>query len=180
MRSSRQMLHLKTVTDFGSLRPLLVQPSSRSSSSDDKLQVAKTLGATRLINYRKTPDWSAEVLSDYEWCRCGSCGRCRGRRLGRAYSQSHPLRWCHRFSRTVVRRPDPRRSISSKTCFSEQRPCMACWALGVRRWQLRRQHSWRSIISIRRSPEVFDFEQMEKALDATRKLSEPGKVVVRV
>ncbi|WP_201788516.1 zinc-dependent alcohol dehydrogenase family protein [Rathayibacter sp. VKM Ac-2630] len=33
-----------------------------TSSSDEKLAVAKDLGATDLINYRTTPDWAAEVL----------------------------------------------------------------------------------------------------------------------
>ncbi|EMC91324.1 hypothetical protein BAUCODRAFT_571065 [Baudoinia panamericana UAMH 10762] len=33
-----------------------------TSSSDGKLAVAKNLGATHLINYRTTPDWSSTVL----------------------------------------------------------------------------------------------------------------------
>lgn len=33
-----------------------------TSSSDEKLEVARKLGAKHLINYRKTPDWSAEAL----------------------------------------------------------------------------------------------------------------------
>lgn len=33
-----------------------------TSSSDDKLDVAKKLGATHLINYNRTPDWASEVL----------------------------------------------------------------------------------------------------------------------
>ncbi|KZT69739.1 NAD(P)-binding protein [Daedalea quercina L-15889] len=33
-----------------------------TSSSDNKLAVAKKLGAARLINYNKTPDWEKEVL----------------------------------------------------------------------------------------------------------------------
>ena len=33
-----------------------------TSSSDEKLQIAKKLGATHLINYRKNPDWASEVL----------------------------------------------------------------------------------------------------------------------
>lgn len=33
-----------------------------TSSSDDKLQVAKKLGARHLINYKKTPDWDKEIL----------------------------------------------------------------------------------------------------------------------
>ena len=33
-----------------------------TSSSDEKLEVAKKLGATHLINYRKTPEWATEVL----------------------------------------------------------------------------------------------------------------------
>jgi len=33
-----------------------------TSSSDDKLAVAKELGATDLINYRTTPDWAGRVL----------------------------------------------------------------------------------------------------------------------
>ena len=34
-----------------------------TSSSDDKLEIAKKLGATHVINYKKTPDWEKEVLS---------------------------------------------------------------------------------------------------------------------
>lgn len=33
-----------------------------TSSSDDKLEIARKLGATHLINYRKTPKWEDEVL----------------------------------------------------------------------------------------------------------------------
>ena len=33
-----------------------------TSSTDEKLQVAKQLGASDLINYKTTPDWAAEVL----------------------------------------------------------------------------------------------------------------------
>jgi len=33
-----------------------------TSSSDNKLAVAKKLGATHLINYKTTPDWEQEVL----------------------------------------------------------------------------------------------------------------------
>jgi NADPH:quinone reductase-like Zn-dependent oxidoreductase len=33
-----------------------------TSSTDEKLQVAKQLGASALINYKTTPDWAAEVL----------------------------------------------------------------------------------------------------------------------
>jgi NADPH:quinone reductase-like Zn-dependent oxidoreductase len=33
-----------------------------TSSSDEKLEIARSLGATHLINYKKTPEWGAEVL----------------------------------------------------------------------------------------------------------------------
>ncbi|TVY78512.1 Zinc-type alcohol dehydrogenase-like protein [Lachnellula suecica] len=33
-----------------------------TSSTDEKLQIAKQLGASELINYKKTPDWADEVL----------------------------------------------------------------------------------------------------------------------
>ena len=33
-----------------------------SSSSDEKLEVAKKLGATHLINYRNNPDWEDTVI----------------------------------------------------------------------------------------------------------------------
>lgn len=33
-----------------------------TSSSDDKLELARKLGATHTINYRKTPDWSSKAL----------------------------------------------------------------------------------------------------------------------
>lgn len=33
-----------------------------TSSSDEKLKIAKKLGAKHLINYKKTPDWEKEVL----------------------------------------------------------------------------------------------------------------------
>lgn len=33
-----------------------------TSSSDEKLENAKLLGATHVVNYRKTPDWAAEVM----------------------------------------------------------------------------------------------------------------------
>ena len=32
-----------------------------TSSSDEKLEIAKKLGATHTINYKKTPDWEKEV-----------------------------------------------------------------------------------------------------------------------
>jgi NADPH:quinone reductase-like Zn-dependent oxidoreductase len=33
-----------------------------TSSTDEKLQIARTLGASELINYKTTPDWADEVL----------------------------------------------------------------------------------------------------------------------
>ena len=33
-----------------------------TSSSDNKLAVAKKLGAKHVVNYKKTPDWEQEVL----------------------------------------------------------------------------------------------------------------------
>ncbi|KAJ9606674.1 hypothetical protein H2200_008682 [Cladophialophora chaetospira] len=33
-----------------------------TSSADEKLETAKKLGATHVVNYRKTPEWSEEVL----------------------------------------------------------------------------------------------------------------------
>lgn len=33
-----------------------------TSSTDEKLQIAKNLGASELINYKATPDWAGEVL----------------------------------------------------------------------------------------------------------------------
>lgn len=33
-----------------------------TSSSDDKLEIAKKLGADHLVNYNKTPEWHEEVL----------------------------------------------------------------------------------------------------------------------
>lgn len=33
-----------------------------TSSSDEKLEVAKKLGARHVINYKKTPEWEKEVL----------------------------------------------------------------------------------------------------------------------
>ncbi|EKG13198.1 Alcohol dehydrogenase superfamily zinc-containing [Macrophomina phaseolina MS6] len=33
-----------------------------TSSTDAKLEIAKTLGATHVVNYRKTPGWADEVL----------------------------------------------------------------------------------------------------------------------
>lgn len=33
-----------------------------TSSTDKKLQIAKQLGASELINYQKTPNWADEVL----------------------------------------------------------------------------------------------------------------------
>lgn len=33
-----------------------------TSSSDEKLELARKLGATHLINYRKNPDWSKKAL----------------------------------------------------------------------------------------------------------------------
>ena len=33
-----------------------------TSSSDEKLEVAKRLGAAHVINYKETPDWDKEVL----------------------------------------------------------------------------------------------------------------------
>lgn len=33
-----------------------------TSSSDDKLEIAKKLGASHVINYKKTPDWEKEIM----------------------------------------------------------------------------------------------------------------------
>ena len=39
-----------------------------TSSSDDKLAVAKKLGAHHLVNYNKNPDWDKEVLKIVRNC----------------------------------------------------------------------------------------------------------------
>lgn len=39
-----------------------------TSSSDEKLETARKLGAQHLINYVTTPDWDAEVLRIVRWC----------------------------------------------------------------------------------------------------------------
>lgn len=47
-----------------------------TSSSDEKLKVAKALGATHTINYKTTPNWDEEALKIVRW---GSvCGHGRG------------------------------------------------------------------------------------------------------
>lgn len=33
-----------------------------TSSSDEKLKLAKSMGATYTINYKRTPDWDAEAM----------------------------------------------------------------------------------------------------------------------
>jgi NADPH:quinone reductase-like Zn-dependent oxidoreductase len=40
------------------------------SSSDEKLTIAKKLGATHTINYKTTPEWDVEVMKIARILRC--------------------------------------------------------------------------------------------------------------
>ena len=66
MRTSLSYLNPHLTSPSGSFGLQLAAASGANviatSSSDDKLEIAKKLGATHVINYKKTPDWDKEVL----------------------------------------------------------------------------------------------------------------------
>lgn len=85
-----------------------------TSSSDDKLAIARQLGAKHTINYRTTPDWEKEVmkivrvLSPSASCRALTC--VRGRPAGAA-------------STTSSRSAGPARSSSRSTASAWRAGC---------------------------------------------------------
>lgn len=56
------MLLTRPVTHFCQIAAAAGATVISTSSSDEKLEIARKLGATHTINYRKTPDWSSKVL----------------------------------------------------------------------------------------------------------------------
>lgn len=78
-----------------------------TSSSDEKLKLAKSLGAAHTINYKKTPNWAEEVLKIVRPSRphCKenmlTCLTTDQRPGSRPYSRSrrtghdHPVRECY-------------------------------------------------------------------------------------
>ncbi|KAK3072659.1 hypothetical protein LTR53_006398 [Teratosphaeriaceae sp. CCFEE 6253] len=150
-----------------------------TSSSDDKLQIAKKLGATHLINYRKTPDWSAEVLKATNGLGVDLVADVVG-----ADSIEQTIK-ATRFGGAIallgLLSADPTRKVDiiqdllfgAKTLRGQLGAGTRDQAIATSAF-MEKHHLHPQIA------QVFDFEQAKEALEATRKLSQPGKIVMRV
>ncbi|KAK5123865.1 hypothetical protein LTR85_002061 [Meristemomyces frigidus] len=150
-----------------------------TSSSDEKLKVAQKLGAKHLINYRKTPKWEDEVLKATDGKGVDIVVDVVG-----AGSIEQTLK-ATRFGGAVVLvgllcdDPDQKVNIMQDILYGAK---TLEGHLGASNKEMAdefagfiEKHDLHPEIAL-----VFDFEDADKALEAARTLSAPGKVVVRV
>ncbi|KAI6897904.1 hypothetical protein KC318_g6316 [Hortaea werneckii] len=150
-----------------------------TSSSDEKLAVAKSLGAKHLINYRNTPEWGSEVLKV-----TGDKGVDIVVDVVGAGSIEQSIK-ATRYGGAVVsvgilsEDPSMKVDIMSDVLFGAKtlqgqlgagsRDHLAELVRFVEKHQLHPQIA-----------QTFDFEEADKALQALVELAAPGKVVVRI
>ncbi|KAI7337095.1 hypothetical protein KC315_g2506 [Hortaea werneckii] len=150
-----------------------------TSSSDEKLGVAKRLGAKHLVNYRKTPDWGPEVLKG-----TGGKGVDIVVDVVGAGSIEQSIK-VTRYGGAVVSvgllSEDPNLKVDimpdvlfgAKTLQGQlgagSRDHLAELARFMEKHQLHPQIA-----------QTFDFEEADKALQALVELAAPGKIVVRI
>ncbi|TKA76183.1 hypothetical protein B0A55_03087 [Friedmanniomyces simplex] len=168
--------------DGGGGHPLTIPDATvvAASPSDEKLQIAKQLGAKYPINYRKTPDWSADLLKATDIVGVDLLLDVVG-----ADSIEQAVK-ATRFGGGVVTllgllSEDPTKKVDimqdllfgAKTMRGQlgagnremADELLAC----LEKHQVHPQIAG-----------VFEFDQADKALEATVKLAKPGKIVMRV
>ncbi|KAK5173691.1 uncharacterized protein LTR77_002372 [Saxophila tyrrhenica] len=149
-----------------------------TSSSDEKLEFAKKLGATHLINYRKHPDWDKEVLSVTDGkgvdlvCDVVGAGSIEKTikatafggfvsvmgMLGEDFAKPVDIMTDLLFGAKTLQ---GQLGASSREVFEEMSAFME-------------KHDLHPPVA-----QVFEFEQAEEALKALTTLTVPGKIVVR-
>ncbi|KAK3710293.1 hypothetical protein LTR37_010359 [Vermiconidia calcicola] len=149
-----------------------------TSSSDEKLQVARKLGATHLVNYRTTTDWAAKVLEV-----TGGHGADLVVDVVGAQSIEQTLK-CTAFAGVVcvvgMLSEDPAMPVNvmAELLFGGK---TLRGQLGAGSRQMAEELSAFMARHDLHPPvaEVFDFEKAPEALEALTKLSAPGKIVLR-
>lgn len=150
-----------------------------TSSSDNKLEVAKKLGAKHLINYRNGPDWSAEVLKATEGKGVdivvdvvgpsSIVQTLQATRFGGAVVSVGMLSENPGLEVNIM----PGILYGAKTLVGQLGAGSKEVAEGLGRFM--EKHQLHPQIA-----QVFEFEQADEALEALVNLTAPGKVVVRV
>lgn len=156
-----------------------------TSSSDEKLSKAKTLGATHLINYRTKPDWAAEAKR-----LTGGHGVDHIIEVGGTLTlqQSFDAIALHGLIHCIghITNPDPvgagKELRGPDAAFlTLDRVCIVRGVVVGSREQLQdmldcfQAHSIRPVID-----RVFDFEQTRQAYEYLWSSNHTGKVVIRV
>ncbi|KXT09365.1 hypothetical protein AC579_3827 [Pseudocercospora musae] len=149
-----------------------------TSSSDDKLQVAKKLGAKHLINYRKTPNWGNEVLKVTNGkgvdIVADVVGAASIEQAIRATRQAGLIRLLGMLGNS-----DEAVGITNSLLFGAKtlQPVLGAGSreLSQELADFLCEHQIHPPIAA-----TFEFEQADKALEALKTLSVPGKIVVKI
>ncbi|KAK0261752.1 hypothetical protein LTR91_011309 [Friedmanniomyces endolithicus] len=150
-----------------------------TSSSDEKLQVAKKLGAKHLINYIKTPDWSAEVLKATNGVGVDLVLDVVG--AGSIEQTIKATRFGGFITILGLLTDEPTKKVDVVQDLLYGCKTMRGHLgagnkeMGEELSVFMEKHQLHPPIA-----ELFEFEEAEKALKASKKLAKPGKIVVRV
>jgi len=144
-----------------------------------KLQIAKKLGAKHLINYIKTPDWSAEVLKATNGVGVDLVLDVVG--AGSIEQTIKATRFGGFITILGLLTDEPTKKVDvvqdllygSKTMRGQLGAGNK--EMGEELSAFMEKHQLHPPIA-----ELFEFEEAEKALKASKKLAKPGKIVVRV
>jgi NADPH:quinone reductase-like Zn-dependent oxidoreductase len=150
-----------------------------TSSTDEKLQVARKLGAKHLINYRKTPNQADEILKFTD-------GKGVDLVVDVVGSQTiEQMVKATRYAGAIVilglLSEDPNLKVNiMQDILYGNKSITGHLGAGNREHgralaALMEEHQLHPPIA-----EVFKFEEADKAIEAIKKLSAPGKVVVKV
>lgn len=150
-----------------------------TSSSDEKLKVAKKLGAKHLINYRKTPEWSAGVLDYTNGAGVDIVVDVVGAESIEQSAKS--TRKGGAIMLLGLLSEDPSKKVDVVLdIFYGAKTMQGVMGAGNKdvadeTSAFMEKHQLHPQIV-----EVFEFEEADKALEAMKKLSAPGKIVVKV
>ncbi|KII90727.1 hypothetical protein PLICRDRAFT_542917 [Plicaturopsis crispa FD-325 SS-3] len=161
-----------------------------TSSSDSKLEVAKSFGAHHLINYKATPDWDQEVLKITNGRGVDHVMEAGGMEtIAKSIAAVRIGGWIHAFG-VLGSRPPPNTEVSAQRQSDSDIniPLLAI----MKAITLRGVHigsvalfndMTRLITAAKIRPavnQVFKFEDAQKAYDHLESQTHVGKVVIRV
>ena len=149
-----------------------------TSSSDSKLAIAEKLGAKHLINYRKTPDWSAEVLKVTNGAGVDIVLDVVG-----AGSIEQTVKATRHGGAIVVTgrlSDDPSQKVDIINPLLFGAKTISGLLVGQENEAEETAAFFEKYQVHPHIAMVFEFEEADKALEAMRTLSEPGKIVVSV